>query len=128
MNFKFLPYQFLQSLPDFIHDLEFKGTQDVADLYKHLKPPDHILGFHIEDVFLYFICHHLIASLITLNCHSSYQPQLIKKLSEMIGISPTIKEKHYCWINDTVALYCYQDDENENIRLYYTIKEYDILG
>lgn len=128
MNFKFLPYQFDQSLSELIQELTYKGTQDVADMYQHTKPPEQFLGCEIEDVFLYFICHNLIASLITIDCDSKYLPQIVEKLSKEIGSQPSINGKYFYWLNETLALYCYPDDDNKVIRLYYTIKEYDILA
>lgn len=128
MNFKFLQYQFNQSLSELIQELTYKGTQDVADMYHHLKPDKQFLGCEIEDVFLYFICHNLIASLITLNCDSKYLSEIVEKLSEEIGNLPSISDKYQYWMDKTVALYCYPDDDNKFIKLYFTIKEYDILA
>lgn len=128
MNFKFLPYQSPQLLKDLIHEMQYKGTQDVADMYQPENPPKHILGYQIKDVFLYYICQQLIASLITFNCNSKYHPEIIEKLSEQIGASPSINGNYYCWMDETIVLYCYQDDEDMSIRLYYTISEYNILG
>jgi hypothetical protein len=115
-------------LQDLIQELTYKGTQDVADMYQHVKPPDQILGFQIDDVFLYFVCHNMIASFITLNCNSKYLPEIINKLSVDIGNLPSINGKYHYWMDETVALYCYTDDDYKTIRLYYTIKEYDILA
>lgn len=128
MNFKFLPFQFTQSLNDLIKELKFTGTQDIADMYLHLKPPEKILGHEIKDVFLYFVCHNLIASLITLKCQSKYHAEIIEKLSDLIGTSPKLYGKYSYWMDDTVALYCYLEDEDKTIRLYYTIKEYDVFS
>lgn len=126
MIFKFLPYQFSQVLNDF-NNLQFKHSEDKADMYKHLNPPSSLLGYQIKDVFLYFVCNNLVASLITLNLNNIYFKPLLDKLTELIGQNPTCQNNYHKWVTDTEILYCYYDKDRDVIRLYYTIVEYDVM-
>ena len=126
MIFKFLPYQFSQVLNGF-NNLQFKHSEDKADMYKHLHPPSSLLGYQIKDVFLYFVCNNLVASLITLNHNNIYFKPLLDKLTELIGFSPIVHNGYHKWATDTEILYCYYDKDSDVIRLYYTIVEYDVM-
>lgn len=126
MFFNFLPYQFSQVLNDFT-SLQFKHSEDKADMYKHLNPPNSLLGYQIKDVFLYFVCNNLVASLITLNHNNIYFKPLLDKLTELLGTKPTIHNNYYKWATNTEILYFYYDKDSDVIRLYYTILEYDVM-
>lgn len=127
MIFKFLPYQFSQVLNDF-NNLQFKHSVDKADMYKHLNPPNSILGYQIKDVFLYFVCNNLVASLLTLNHNNIHFKSLVDKLTEQIGSNPIIQSIYCKWTTESEILYCYYDEDSDVIRLYYTIAEYDIIN
>lgn len=127
MKFNFIPYQFTQSLKDFINDLTYKSTLEKTEMYKLNKYPKDILGYAVKDVFLYFVINNLISSLTTLYIKREYLYELINKLSEEIGTKPIENGFCYKWVSEVSTFYCYYDSKEDVIRLYYTISEYDVL-